>query len=525
MLIVRKIFLVDDEMAIRDGIGKSINWENEGFIYCGDASDGELALPLIEKHRPDIVITDIQMPFMNGLELSHILREKFPSIKIIILSGHDEFEYAREAMRIQVSEYCLKPVSSQDLLTILQKASAQIDQEEKNEQRLLHLEYQVIQNQQANRDQFLYELCEGLYSFSDAMKKATKLNIPLISEYYYIIISECSLDSTIDWIPRNYSCIRFSRKIRESIFIMLGNSKQQLEQEANSIRKELNEHSKHIELLFGIGRVESRIQGISLSFTEAEEEKNNAKIIQKYRTEDMNKTLESHIDCKQMNRMQLLEFLKTGKVDDINHFSSNYSAFLNSDNIRSQLTIYYFIMDFTITVTHYLKDEESISDNPEIIQKVSHLEHKASWVRNYTDVLNYMENMLKLVLSIRKNKAISYTQTIQLTVNYIQSHYHNSQLSLQTVSDAVNISASYLSHLFSQETGTTLIEYLTNIRIEKAKELLLKTHNKTYEIATQVGYSDSHYFCRTFKKVTGLTTRQYKNQAQKEFFEYVEDTP
>jgi len=118
---MKKVFLVDDEIIIREGISKSIDWEKEGYEYCGDAPDGEMALPLIEACQPDIVITDIEMPFMDGLELSKIIRKNMPRVKIVILSGHDEFEYAREALRIQISEYCLKPVSSSDLLEILQK--------------------------------------------------------------------------------------------------------------------------------------------------------------------------------------------------------------------------------------------------------------------------------------------------------------------------------------------------------------------------------------------------------------------
>ncbi|WP_338787159.1 response regulator [Metabacillus sp. FJAT-53654] len=513
---MKKVFLVDDEMAIREGIGKCIDWNREGFIYCGDASDGEIALPLIEKHEPDIVITDIKMPFMDGLELSRILREKMPSIKIIILSGHDEFEYAREAMRIQVTEYCLKPVSSQDLLTILKKVSSKIDEEEMNNKRLSDLENQLLQNKSASRDKFLYELCEGLYTFSEAIKEASNLNLNLIASYYYIIIIECTIDSdSIDWIEDEYDCLHFSRKLKESIFIMMGESKQTLEQESEIIRQRLVSHEElqpENPLIFGIGRVESRIQGITLSFSEADEEKSYSTIIHKYSSKETEIDIESKKELQHFNRRDLIDFLKFGLSSDISCFSRSYSSYLEKGNVRSPFTTYYFLMDFTITISHFLKEIEM--DNLEVMQEINQLEMKASWIRNYNEVLTYIEEMLHIVTSTRDRLTTKYSSAVQMALSYINENFTDSQLSLQTVADSVNVSASYLSHMFSQETGKTLIEYLTNTRIDMAKDLLKTTNNKTYEIAHQVGYIDSHYFCRTFKKVTGLTTKQYKNQKQ-----------
>ena len=103
-----KVFLVEDEMVIRRGIKNSIDWEKEGYIFCGEASDGELAYPMIIKEKPDILITDIRMPFMDGLELCKLVKKELPNIKILILSGYDEFDYAKEAIRLGVTEYLLK---------------------------------------------------------------------------------------------------------------------------------------------------------------------------------------------------------------------------------------------------------------------------------------------------------------------------------------------------------------------------------------------------------------------------------
>lgn len=126
---MKKVFLVDDEIVIRENIRTSINWNEEGFDYCGDAPDGEMALPMIEELQPDILITDIKMPFMNGLELSTVVRKLLPDTKIVILSGHDDFAFAKQAIRIGVEDYCLKPIGSDDLLRVLHLISRKLDKE------------------------------------------------------------------------------------------------------------------------------------------------------------------------------------------------------------------------------------------------------------------------------------------------------------------------------------------------------------------------------------------------------------
>ncbi|KPV50660.1 hypothetical protein SE17_25610, partial [Kouleothrix aurantiaca] len=124
-----KVFLVEDEIVTREGIRDTIDWAAAGYQFCGEAPDGEMALPLIRERQPETVITDIKMPFMDGLQLCRILRETLPSTKIIILSGHDEFKYAQEAIKIGVTEYLLKPIVPHDLIAALRKVAQQLSEE------------------------------------------------------------------------------------------------------------------------------------------------------------------------------------------------------------------------------------------------------------------------------------------------------------------------------------------------------------------------------------------------------------
>src|SRR5574338_99123 len=137
-----KVFFVEDEIITREGIRDHVDWRASGFEFCGEAADGEMALPLLRTAQPDVLITDIKMPFMDGLQLSKIVRERMPWVKIIILSGHDEFEYAQKAISLGVTEYLLKPITVQELHGALRKLSAQLDQERKEQAALKKLQEQ-----------------------------------------------------------------------------------------------------------------------------------------------------------------------------------------------------------------------------------------------------------------------------------------------------------------------------------------------------------------------------------------------
>ena len=130
-----KVFLAEDEFIVRQGIKNNIDWEKNGFEFCGEASDGELAFPIICREKPDIVITDIRMPFMDGLVLSRLIRRELPQTKIIILSGHEEFEYAKAAIQIGVEEYLLKPIRGEELLQVVNHVAEKIRRERQAEQK------------------------------------------------------------------------------------------------------------------------------------------------------------------------------------------------------------------------------------------------------------------------------------------------------------------------------------------------------------------------------------------------------
>lgn len=504
---MKKVVLVDDEIEVREGIRNCINWEKEGFLYCGDAPDGELALPLIEREQPDIVITDIKMPFMDGIELSRIVRKKMPTTKIIILSGHDQFEYAREALRIQITEYCLKPLNATDLLSLLNKISKQVDAEQEERARLNELKNKVHENAILSRNQFLLELCEGTYSTSAAIKEASKFDIDIISNFYMVIIIEAKreLQNVMNRL-HHLPTLHFNRHDKEAIYIIKGEKKQQLEGYANLIRhtleKSVNARSS-TKAVFGIGQVKSRIKEIATSYQEA--------YVQYHDNHTLHGAIPLETFKPPFNRYEVQQFLAYGQIEEVDKFSTYITTFLNEENQQNSFIYYYFLMEFTATIKNYLeKINSNYTQNP-IISSMRQLEFQHS-IHDRTQIKNYIANILTHVIQFRNQTKSKNYPLIEKAKVFIQEHFADSQLSLQQIAKIVNISPSYFSHIFSQEEGQTIKEYITSMRIEKAKELLITTNEKTYEIALKVGYSDSHYFCHMFKKVTGMTTREFKRK-------------
>lgn len=156
-----KVFLVEDEIVMREGIKNNISWEEEGFEFVGEASDGELAYPLIQKTQPDILITDIKMPFMDGLELSRLVRQELPDTKIIILSGYDEFEYAQEAISIGITDYLVKPIAGAKLLEAVKKVGKLVQEEQQQRLFLKTFEQERLENIQLSRQKLFRSLASG----------------------------------------------------------------------------------------------------------------------------------------------------------------------------------------------------------------------------------------------------------------------------------------------------------------------------------------------------------------------------
>ena len=183
-----KVFLVEDEFVVREGIKKNVNWSAHGYEFCGEASDGELAFPMIQKLKPDIVITDIRMPFMDGLELSRLIKKEMPWIEIIILTGHQEFEFAKEGIKIGVAQYLSKPISGDELLREVDALASKI--EEKRQERAIKEQYmkEMEENLLKERKELFGYLVTGSKSVPELLELGEKLGMDLSAMWYSVVL-------------------------------------------------------------------------------------------------------------------------------------------------------------------------------------------------------------------------------------------------------------------------------------------------------------------------------------------------
>ncbi len=541
---MKKVMLVDDEILVRESIRDCVNWTREGFEYCADASDGELALPLLEAHRPDILITDIKMPFMNGLELCSVVRERYPETKIIILSGHDEFEYARSALRIGVEEYCLKPVSASDIVELLREMSARIDREREAKAKL---EKQLRRDSEQSAwsvDKLLRDLCGGFVSTADAIRIAAKLGIELSARHYAVVMTDIrsrdgeiagsaeaaanaaagavtseisgSLSAMIASLQASMSeltDLMYPKSRTEQVWILKSATQEQLQLDLSRFKdtvKTAASHAPEWSIAAGAGSVQDRLQGLHASYLDAEEDKYWQRLAMQNRRMLWDVTGGTLDTAAQLDRSRYLEFLKVGSPAQTETFVRQFCDGLRGLDWQTTVHGCYMLNDLTIEVCQAAKAAfQNVEDLEETLQR---LQRSIDAIRAWEEACRYIMKLTEQYWVWRSGAADRYADMLADVRAYVQANYANDSLSLQDAAQHVSISPSHLSKVFSQETGQTFIEYVTATRIRKAMELLNSTNAKSYEVAHQVGYNDAHYFSHLFRKITGMTIRDYRKQ-------------
>ncbi|HOL84978.1 MAG TPA: response regulator, partial [Thermoclostridium caenicola] len=187
-----KVFLVEDENVVREGIRRNIQWEQYGFHYTGDASDGELALPMIREIQPDLLITDIKMPFMDGLTLIKLVRDELPRTKIVIISGYDDFTYAQQAIRMGVDQYLLKPITKDKLVEILAELHKKMMEERQQQEYIEHFRREAQEYENFSRRRFFERIVTGALSESEIINTAESMNIDICAPFYNIVLFSLS---------------------------------------------------------------------------------------------------------------------------------------------------------------------------------------------------------------------------------------------------------------------------------------------------------------------------------------------
>lgn len=528
-----KVFLVEDEFVVREGIKNNIDWRSHGYEFIGEASDGELAYPMIQKLRPDIVITDIRMPFMDGLVLSRRIKKEMPKTEIIILSGFEEFEYAKEGIKIGIAQYLLKPISGEELLAEVDIVAEKIrEKQQESEIREKYLK-EMEENFLKERKELFQYLVTGSKSAAELLELADRLSIDLSSLWYNIVLviiksanhaqNEYS-DSIVEIEEKlkeldDAHVLTFDRNLEGKALLFKADSKEELEKiEQDYLNKMENMLKQYDNICYfgGIGLPVDRLRELPASFESA----NHAFAHRYFVSENLILSRDeisqgdylkeeefdiSHVNPKQIDRNKIKEFLKVGDKEEVIYFVEEFFRGIGSNVMKSNLFRQYITMDAYFSVVEFLEELQIKREEIEAFDVNSGI------LQNQKSAVDYIIRIMEEALELREKTASNrYGAVVDEVMRYIEEHYAQEELSLNLLASQVNFSPNHLSMIFSQQTGQTFIKYLTDLRMNKAKELLRCTGKKSSAISMEVGYRDPHYFSYLFKKTQGMTPTQYR---------------
>ena len=538
-----KIFLVEDEYIVRKGIRDNVDWAGEGFDFSGEAPDGELAFPLIRRERPDIVITDIKMPFVDGLELSRLVRDELPQSKIIIISGHEEFSYAQKALKLGVAEYILKPFGCEEMLSCVRNVAAEILREREEKEYINRYLREMKEEETQSKRKLFEEIVAGALPTARILERAKELNIELGAPLFQILLFEYHFSQAFDADYREDALalhesvmqagsgadgvVLFDRGIEGCAAIVKGDSPELLRAAGGAFIRSLEALFAQYGALryFGCyGKPVGRLTRLAESFRSAARVFSTRFFMDKSmfvrdsgaglaQNVDAGEVLPDAAQISDLKLRKVIPFLKSGEKHDVPFFVDELLRSAGAGK-ASLLFREYIVMDVYITAAVALKEigvSRAPADNlfaePDQIVDIA---------TDIDKIKNYMIGVFNAVFDLRdEQRNRRNRQTIERATEYIAARYADESLSLTGVARHMNISPSYFSALFSRETGQSLIRYLTEYRMEKARELLRGTDMPTSEAGAAVGYKDPHYFSYLFKKTHNCSPTQYRASAKR----------
>ena len=538
-----KIFLAEDEVIVRETIKRMIPWEDLGFELVGEAADGEMALPLLLRQKPDLLITDIKMPFMDGLTLAKVAKKEIPGLKVVILSGYDDFNYAKQAINIGVEDYLLKPITKNALIERLTEIRSRYEHEktQKEYYEKFHREMQAYEKN-SSRD-FFEALVRGSMDMMEIYRRSEKLGLDIVAEAYNVLIftMNCeedfsgqregyseweaeSLELLEEFFSENTSAMLFRCNIF-SYGVLIKGQKETIEENTRScvseIQRIFDRKEQKRQWFVAAGEPVERLSQIQKSYYSASRAFSQrylydenilyydemASMEKKNVTEDDSTYLQK-VDVNALNPVILQKFLSNGLLEETENFVKDYFYAIGQEPLESLVFRNYVTLNVRFSVMSFLKE---IGCDTRTLEQEDTEDVLSESSKSLENAIAYAEKIISQAIALRDQNSGNKNRSILKTaVDFIDSHYMEEDMSLNKAANAANVSANHFSALFSQNMGQTFIEYLTNLRMNKAKEYLRCTSMRSSEIAGEIGYKDAHYFSYLFKKTQGMTPSDYR---------------
>ena len=517
-----KVLLVDDEHLIREGLLHSVHWAKHGMEVVGTAEDGECALELVRSLRPDLVITDICMPFIDGLTLAETLQQERPEICIILLTSYDEFSYAKRAVKLGIVDYVLKPIDLDYMENLLDEVAAKFD-----EQRVAQI--------QSARKRVLTDLLHRQGEIPQSLQALKQADLAPAMCYACIMVNILGYRFAKDMFGerelQDYFN-RFSAQVKEcaneiSIFeecsvaegsvllVVSGKAPQQTAQRMQDICHALQENeelSNEFPFLCATDDIVRDISDLQESFYHCQEvmkydflydntvflDYSMLRHLQQDDGTQLPNAIAGFVDCVRTFDRKLIKRNMTAIVDHVRE-SGRYSA------MYGQMLIAAAYSQVVGTLQEFHIELEDVFEDP--IEEYRSIVTAGTLYKQMNGLVEMLDKVCEYVHS---KQGTAHHALVETARQYIDVHFTEHEISLQSVADSVHMSSCYFSILFKQESGESFISYLTGLRIEKAKQLLRYTDQKSYEIALAVGYENATYFSTLFKKNTGLSPKEYR---------------
>jgi len=527
-----KLVIVDDEFIIRDGLTNGIDWATIGFEVVYTAINGKDAIHFMEQNIPDVLLTDVKMPLMDGIELLESAKKMFPNVRTVILSGYDSFEYAQKAIKLGVFGYVLKPVDENELIelfynlrTEMESDSPALLKQNSNQDKL-----------RSNRSELISHLVENLlnctkFSTEKFKKKLSELGVSLNEENMGILAYECdffesyaSSEMVIELIlneSRKYwerydfypvyigGCFYMIYSSREAvfekkIFTQTACFKEELEQSL------FDAGIENVRISIGIGMLYHGIEELSKSLKEARSALDkkfyfgNGSITNfgDFKTQEMNllNDIFAEFPGKLFSDLLIKNEFHLCRLQLKKMFDKIYSVLPDFESLCLKC-----IQQYMNVVSALESSHPSIKPTP--MDVLFNTLRKCTFFHDFTRL--YQNSIISLLEHDTHSKEEKEHIFITNLKQYICENY-NKRTSLQDLSSVFYMNPSYMSTLFKQKTGSTIIDYLQQIRIEKAKTLLKESHYTINEIAQKTGFTDYRHFGCVFKKEMGTTPYNYR---------------
>lgn len=527
-----KVILIDDEDEVREGIKLKTPWQECGFELAGDFENGRDAWEAIDTLKPDAVITDICMPFMDGLELARRIFENCRDVKVVIVTGFEDFEYAQRAIKLKVTDYLLKPLNSEEFTDFLKRMKRELDDDRLRKEDLTRLRSQLHQSLPLLKERFLEKLATAGLTPEEMASEMEAYQLRLAGPSYVAMVGDLDdlLQNGKERSDAEMELLRFgvynimqeiiekenggivfrTRDLKVAAFYSAAPDQLMLQSQtlAGHVRRSVEKYLK-MTLSIGIGRPCLEIQQLTQSFQEALSALDYRFMLGVNRTlsiQDVEFGRSAAADRYNDWEKKLISAMRTGSRTCVSEALKN--GFDELKNSGQTVEKAYGVIHKLLAALMNWVDETGLDDTNRIGDDLFLQIGTMKTLDSIQDLLEV--NCYRILTDLSSKRSSVIHSQMQQAEQFINDHYMNEELTLNDVCRHLYMSISYFSTLFKQHTGLTFVEYVTKIRMEKAKELLTLTPHKTYEIARRVGYGDPHYFSVIFKRQTGMTPKEYR---------------